>query len=140
MDWRYAPALLKSSNGAVSAVHGPRRCPLSYAAVEVRFQRSLRAFTRNGEVISIRGGARRMRADARNPAAKRSGTRTSSVCLERSARQQHGVDHMDHAVRLQYVTDGDGRGAALRIDDGELAGRRLLDGDLAARNRLELGF
>src|ERR1041384_1255795 len=36
-------------------------------------------------------------------------------------RHQHGIDHMDHAVRLVDVRDRDHRGAALGVDDPDLA-------------------
>src|ERR1700761_6907808 len=36
-------------------------------------------------------------------------------------RQQDGVDHVDHAVRLMDVSDGDGGGVALGVDDPGLA-------------------
>src|SRR3979490_2876498 len=42
-------------------------------------------------------------------------------------RPQHGVDHMDHAVRLIDVRDRDDRGAALGVDDRHGVAR-LLDG------------
>src|SRR5262245_52182111 len=47
-----------------------------------------------------------------------------------SHRQQHGVDHMDDAVRLQHVGDSNGSDVALGVGDRELAGTRLLDPDV----------
>ena len=42
-------------------------------------------------------------------------------------RQQHGVDHVDHAVRLQNVGDRDHGDITLGVGDAELAGAGLLD-------------
>src|SRR6516225_12169905 len=56
-----------------------------------------------------------------------------------SHRQQHRVDHVDHAVRLQHIRDCDHGNVPLGVGDRELAGAGLLDPDVAARNGLELG-
>src|SRR5512140_2599436 len=52
-------------------------------------------------------------------------------------RHQHGVDHMDHAVRLVDVRDRHHRGPALGVDDPDLA-VLVLDGQLLAFRGLEL--
>src|SRR5262245_927836 len=52
-------------------------------------------------------------------------------------RQQHGVDHMDHTVRLVDVRDRDHRLAALGVDDPDLAAV-VLDGQLFALGGLQL--
>src|ERR1035437_10288818 len=49
------------------------------------------------------------------------GTRSGRVTSGR--RDQDGVDHMDHAVRLIDVRDRDGRRTALGVDDHHLAAR-----------------
>src|SRR6185312_11227300 len=52
-------------------------------------------------------------------------------------RHQHGVDHMDHAVRLVDVRDRDHRGSTLGVDDPDLAVLEL-DRQLFALGGLEL--
>src|SRR5207244_791409 len=51
-------------------------------------------------------------------------------------RHQHGVDHMDHAVRLIDVGDRDHRGSALGVDDHDVLALAL-DGELLALDRLQ---
>src|SRR5208282_413880 len=60
--------------------------------------------------------------------------------LRRSLRQQHGVDDVDHAVRLENVGDRDHRDVTLVVGDGEFAGTGLLHDNPIAGDGLELGF
>src|SRR5882672_10063712 len=58
------------------------------------------------------------RVSPARPRASRQGTsgiRTRGIRL--GGRQQHGVDHVDDAVRLVDVGDRDHRGVALGVDD-----------------------
>src|SRR5215813_1404307 len=55
-----------------------------------------------------------------------------------AARQQHAVDHVDHAVRLEHVLDRDLGGVALGVPDRERVALGL-DGELFTLDGLELG-
>src|SRR5262245_35450686 len=55
-----------------------------------------------------------------------------------TARQQHAVDHVDHAVRLEHVLDRDLGGVALGVPDRERVALGL-DGEFFALDGLELG-
>src|SRR5262245_27358958 len=56
-----------------------------------------------------------------------------------SARQQNGVDHVDDAVRLVHVADGDLSRAAFGVPDPELA-VLLGEGEVGALDGLEHGL
>ena len=82
----------------------------------------------HGGVNAMQTPLPRVRGDA---AARADERRTSH-------RQQHGVDDVDDAVRLQHVGDRHHGDVALGVGDGELAGAGLLDGESSPATVLSL--
>src|SRR6516225_7231831 len=65
--------------------------------------------------------------------------RNDQPALASSARQQHAVDHVNNAVRLEHVLNRDPGGIALGVADGQRLTLEF-DGELFAFDGLELGL
>jgi hypothetical protein len=93
-------------------------------------------------LLHLRVGYLSWRAENGPPPRERTEVALASAvfvgCGKRSAGQQDRINHLDDAVRLQDVADGDLRHIAFGVDQPQLA-VILFDGERFAFHRLEFG-